>query len=217
MDTPAERVSATPLDVPIVVRPAHMDDLDTMLQLQAIAFADKFRAAFGRSKTSKGVAALARTHRLQGPSSLAGMHVAESARQIVGTITMRTAEMRIDDGNAVEQAFMQELGTWGTLRALHAFSQLDHRIGRNEAYITDVAVLPELRRRGIAGLMVRYVAGLARQQGKACLSLYVSASNAHAIALYHKLGFRQQRVRRSWWNALLLGERRWVYMTCPLL
>ena len=194
-----------------------MGDIDPMLALQFEAFADKFNAAFGRHGAERGLAALARTHHLQGPGSLQGMHVALWQDRIVGTITMRTVEMRIDDGGLVEQAFMRELGTWGTIRAMRAFSQLEHYIGRDEGYITDVAVVPDMRRQGIAQTMMRYIIQLAREMSKGRLGLYVSASNTKAIALYYNLGFREQLVRRSWWNAVFLRERRWMYMTYPML
>jgi ribosomal protein S18 acetylase RimI-like enzyme len=201
----------------LMIRPAQMADIDPMLNLQAEAFADKFMAAFGRHGAERGLAALSRTHHLQGPGSLQGMHVALVQERIVGTITMRTVEMRIDDGGLVEQAFLRELGTWGTIRAMRAFSQLEHYIGRDEGYITDVAVVPDLRRQGIAQAMLRYIITLARETGKGRLGLYVSASNKNAITLYYNLGFREQLVRRSWWNALFLGERRWMYMTYTIL
>lgn len=204
-------------DLALMIRPAQMADIDPMLTLQSEAFADKFTAAFGRHGAARGLAALVRTHHLQGPASLQGMHVALAQKRIVGTITMRTVEMRIDDGGLVEQAFMRELGTWGTIRAMRAFSQLEHYIGRDEGYITDVAVVPDLRRQGIALTMMRYIMQLAREMGKGRLGLYVSASNTKAIALYYTLGFREQLVRRSWWNAVFLRERRWMYMTYPIL
>lgn len=201
----------------VVIRSAHMDDLEPMLGLQAEAFADKFRAAFGRRAAQRGLAAMLSVHRLQGPYSLQGMYVALHADRLVGTITMRTVEMRADDGMQVEQAFLRELGTWGTLRAMHAFSRLEHYIGRHEAYITDVAVDPAFRRRGVARTMMLHIAQAAREKHKHTLGLYVSASNTGARTLYHSLGFRDFSVRRSWWNGWLLGERRWVYMTCPLI
>lgn len=214
MIVPLEHPRLTePAALPVVLRPACLSDIEPMLALQAEAFADKFVAAFGRRGIERGVAALIRTHQLQGASSLQGMHVAVYAERVVGTITMRTSEMHIDDGGAVEQAFLRELGTWGTIRAMHALSQLDHRIDRDEGYITDVAVVADLRRRGIAQAMMHSIIALARDNGKRRLGLYVSASNTSALALYHQLAFREQQVRRSWWNALFLGERRWLYMT----
>lgn len=198
--------------VALSIRPAHMDDVEPMLALQAQAFNDKFTAAFGRKGAERDMAALIRTHRLGGATTLQGMHVALLGERIVGTITMRTTDMCVDDGTAMEQAFLRELGTWGTMRAMHALSQLDHRIGRDEGYLTDVAVVEDLRRCGIAQAMLRYTMQLARVAGKRRLGLYVSASNHKAIALYEQLEFEKQRVQRSWWSAFLLGERRWIYM-----
>lgn len=218
MIVPLERSGAaeTP-DLPLLIRPAQMGDIGPMLALQAEAFADKFTAAFGRKGAERGVAALARTHHLGGPSTLQGMHVALIGERIVGTITMRTSEMYIDDGGTMEQAFLRELGTWGTIRATHALSQLEHRIGRDEGYVTDVAVAQDVRRNGVARAMMRYIVRVARDLGKRRLGLFVSASNSKAIALYQQFGFQKQQVRRSWWNAFFLGERRWIYMTYSIL
>ena len=218
MIVPLERLASPErLDLVLNIRPAQMVDINPMLELQAEAFADKFTAAFGRHGAERGLAAMIRTHHLQGPGSLQGMHVAVYENRVVGTVTMRTVEMRVDDGGLVEQAFLRELGTWGTIRAMRAFSQLEHYIGRDEGYITDVAVAPAMRRRGIAQAMLSYIIALARETGKGRLGLYVSASNKHALDLYYRLGFREQKVRRSWWHAVFLGERRWIYMTYPIL
>ena len=200
-----------------VIRQATMDDIQPLIELQALAFEDQFRAAFGRRQTHKGIAALVRSHRMQGIKGLSGMYVAQREQQIVGSITLRTKDMRFDDGIATEQAMLQELGVWGTFRATNMLSQLEHHIGRQEAYLSDIAVLPEVRRQGIATQMIRYVAQEARAKSKTSLSLYVSARNVQAQALYYKLGFRQEHMRTSWWNALLLGQRRWIFMVCPLL
>ena len=203
-------------DLALMIRPAIMDDLVPMLQLQALAFADKFSSAFGKRGIQRGVAALHQSHQMQGPSSLQGMYVMLAGGEIVGTITLRTVEMRPDDVGLVEQAFLRELGAWGAFRAVHALSQIDHRIGRDEGFISDVAVAEHYRRRGIAQAMMRHSMTLARELGKKRLGLYVSASNHSARALYRNLGFSEGQVRRSWWNALFLGERRWIYMSYNL-
>lgn len=194
-----------------------MSDLEPMLALQSEAFADKFRAAFGRRRIARGYAALIAVHRMQGQAGLQGMHVALADQQIVGTITMRTTEMRLEDGGMVDAIFLRELGIWGSFRATHAMSQLDHRIGRHEGYITDVAVLPAFRRRGVAAAMLQHVREIAKRYQKQRLGLYVSASNDGARRLYQQLGFRDEQARISWWNGWLLGERRWLYMTSPVL
>lgn len=218
MTHPVERLEALPYATAsgLLIRPAQMGDIEGMLALQAEAFEDKFRAAFGRRRLDRGMAALVRSQRMQGPSSLAGMYVAEDQGAVIGTITLRTSDSRGDDSGVVEQVLLRELGAWGTTRAIHAMSQLEHRIGRSEGYITDVAVAAEWRRQGVAGSMLATAAREARQANKTYLGLYVSSINAGAQALYYRFGFRAQHSQRSWWNWLMMRQSRWLYMTCHL-
>ena len=217
MTQPVERASGTPfLSVPLTIRPALMSDVELMVALQAVAFEDKFRAAFGRRRIDLGVKALIRSHHIQGSASLAGMYIAEHDGTLIGTITLRTIDMRFDDADVIEQALMRELGAWGTTRAIHMLSQIEHRIDRREAYITDVAVAVDWRRHGVAGAMLSHVATQARHLGKTYLGLYVNATNTGAIDLYYRFGFREQRIQRVWWSWLLFRQSRWVYMTCHL-
>lgn len=198
---------------PLVIRPATLNDVDSFLEVQSAAFADKFAAAFGKHASSRGVAAFRRIHQLQGANSLQGLYLAMLEERVVGTITLRTSDMRYDDGGVLDQVFLRELGTWGTIRATHVLSQLDHRIARDEGFITDVAVVPDLRRNGIAKLMMRHVIAIAREERKRFLSLYVSASNQKALDLYTGLGFKQEKIRHAWGNIVFWGQWRWVYMT----
>lgn len=195
-----------------LIRPATIDDIDAVLNLHMLAFNDKFRAAFGTRRIERGREALATAYKLQGQRSMAGMYLAQLGDRIVGTITLRTREMSGDDSLALERALTEVLGPWRTLRALFALSRLEHIIGRDEGYITDVAVDERYRRRGIARLMLNYVTEIARRNGKRYLGLYVSAANLAARNLYLSAGFTEEHVRRSWWNRWLLGESRWIYM-----
>ncbi len=69
----------------------------------------------------------------------------------------------------------------------------------DEGYITNVAVLPAFRRRGVAERLLTALLGQA--QGLAFVTLEVRASNAAAIALYEKLGFERAGVRRGFYRA----------------
>lgn len=57
--------------------------------------------------------------------------------------------------------------------------------------ISNVAVLPEYRRRGIAQRMVRAAVDMARDHGARLVDLAVIAGNTPAIALYEHLGFER--------------------------
>lgn len=198
---------ATPL-----IRPARLDDVRAILALHREAFADKFGGAFGPGRADRGVAALAAAWQRQGIAGLRGMLVAEQGGAIIGTASLRTWEMSANDGGAAEIAFHEELGLWGATRSLFALSLLDHPIDRNEGFISDVAVLPEHRRGGVAQALLAQIERDALARSKRFLGLYVSARNEGARALYRRIGFYDVRVRRSFLARLFFGQGRWVYM-----
>ena len=78
-----------------------------------------------------------------------------------------------------------------------------------ECYIDQVAVHPDYRRNGIAQALVQYLIDEAIKQNGEFITLEVRESNAPAIALYRKLGFRPVGVRPNFYadpkeNALLM-------------
>lgn len=207
--------TTTPLVIDI--RPARMGDIYPILALHREAFADKFGAAFGAGGTARGVEAMAEAWRRQGTSALRGMLVACAAGQVVGTITLRTREMGGDDTGAAELAFQQVLGMWGAFRSIFTLSLLDHQIDRDEGYITDVAVLSDYRRRGIASVLLASAEDDARARRKRFLGLYVSAANRGAQTLYLNAGFVKCQTRRSFLAGLLLRQVGWIYMRKDLV
>lgn len=69
-----------------------------------------------------------------------------------------------------------------------------------ETDMMNLAVIPQVRRQGIAeGLILNLVEEL-KKQGSHCLSLEVRASNAPARALYEKLGFAQVGRRPNYYR-----------------
>ena len=69
-----------------------------------------------------------------------------------------------------------------------------------DVQILKVAVLPEMRRRGIARELLARVAGDARNLGATTSSLEVRASNAGAQALYERLGYRSLGKRPRYYS-----------------
>ena len=203
----------SPAAPPLVfeIRPAQMDDIYPVLELQSEAFADKFGAAFGRNH-QRGIEALAEAWRRQGSSALRGMLVAEADGAMIGITTLRTWEMGNDDTGAAEMALQRVLGIWGAFRSIFALSLLDHQISRDEGYITDVAVRSDLRRRGVAQALLARAEAEALQRRKRYLTLYVSASNSGARRLYQSLGFVDLHTRHLLTSALMLRRWGWVFM-----
>ena len=70
----------------------------------------------------------------------------------------------------------------------------------DEAHITNVAVLPEYRKQGIGEKMMREILRIAKARGVVAMTLEVRPSNAPALALYHKLGFVSEGIRKQYYE-----------------
>ena len=82
----------------------------------------------------------------------------------------------------------------------------------DEGYITNVAVFPEYRRRGVAAQLLSVFENFARGNRLAFLTLEVRPSNAAAIALYQGFGFQEAGRRKNYYDlpkedALILTRR----------
>ena len=69
-----------------------------------------------------------------------------------------------------------------------------------DADITNVAVLPAHRRKGLADSLITALEALCRERGVLRLHLEVRASNVPAIALYEKHGFFRDGLRRNYYR-----------------
>lgn len=70
----------------------------------------------------------------------------------------------------------------------------------DEGYITNVAVLPEYRRKGIASALIDQALEFCKSQNMSFLTLEVRESNLSAIGLYSKKGFIEQGRRKNFYN-----------------
>ena len=70
----------------------------------------------------------------------------------------------------------------------------------DEGYITNVAVRPEWRRRGVAGKLLQVFLDFAQAHKLAFLTLEVRESNYGAIALYGFRGFRSVGRRKNYYE-----------------
>jgi ribosomal-protein-alanine N-acetyltransferase len=70
----------------------------------------------------------------------------------------------------------------------------------DQAHINNLAVRPELRRRGLGSQMLQAVIAEAQKLGAATLSLEVRRSNIAAQRLYLRAGFREEAVRKSYYT-----------------
>ncbi|MBE5928233.1 MAG: ribosomal-protein-alanine N-acetyltransferase [Lachnospiraceae bacterium] len=75
------------------------------------------------------------------------------------------------------------------------------RITYDSADIMNVAVAASYRKKGIAGLMMQDVIGYAKNKGVESFLLEVRESNAPAIGLYEKMGFKTIGRRKGYYTS----------------
>ena len=69
-----------------------------------------------------------------------------------------------------------------------------------EGYITNVAVHPDHRRKGLASQVLRQMLDEALTEGVTDVTLEVRVSNVPAIALYRSFGFEEAGIRRRYYS-----------------
>lgn len=79
----------------------------------------------------------------------------------------------------------------------------------DEAHVTNIAVRPDRRRLGYGERVTRALIQLAADSGCTLMTLEARESNAPALALYKKLGFREAGIRKKYYpdnneNAVLM-------------
>lgn len=83
----------------------------------------------------------------------------------------------------------------------------------DEGHITNIAVAPDFRRKGIASDMLTRTIRTAQERGLVLLTLEVRKGNAPACALYEGFGFRELGERRDYYQN---PRENAVIMTLPL-
>jgi [ribosomal protein S18]-alanine N-acetyltransferase len=71
---------------------------------------------------------------------------------------------------------------------------------RDEVQINNFAVHPEFRGRGLGEAALRLVLSEVREKGAALATLEVRVSNAAALGLYEKLGFKELGTRKAYYT-----------------
>ena len=82
----------------------------------------------------------------------------------------------------------------------------------DEGYITNVAVFPEHRKKGVGTALLNRVFSLASDLALSFVSLEVRESNSNAISLYENLGFKTEGKRKNFYDnpkedALIMTKR----------
>ncbi len=79
----------------------------------------------------------------------------------------------------------------------------------DELHITNLAVTPDMRRKGIAVQLLTHLLDMAAEEAATWCALEVRVSNAAARSLYKRFGFREVGVRENYYadgeDAVVLG------------
>jgi GNAT superfamily N-acetyltransferase len=86
--------------------------------------------------------------------------------------------------------------------------------GERPVWVVGMWVDPAVRGRGVGGRLLGAIAGWARQRDADVLNLQVTETNAPAIALYERLGFRASGETQPLPHTPSLRE---LHMLCPLV
>ncbi len=71
----------------------------------------------------------------------------------------------------------------------------------DEGYITNIAVFPEHRQKGVASALMNSLFEFTKENGLSFISLEVRESNNAAILLYKKFGFKTEGKRKNFYSA----------------
>lgn len=103
-------------------------------------------------------------------------------------------------------AFIAEL--FDNARACYLTARVGHRIAGyvgawlvvDEGHITNIAVHPDFRRRGIGEKLLRAIIDCCKSRGAKRMTLEVRVSNVNAQKLYEKVGFAGAGLRRRYYR-----------------
>jgi GNAT superfamily N-acetyltransferase len=96
----------------------------------------------------------------------------------------------------------------GTAQLVLSGLNAEQTDGRSMAHLSDLAVLPAYRRRGIASLLVRYVEDVARERGFRVLTLEVDEDKPETEQMYARRGYAYCGRTISPWGTWLHAMRK---------
>jgi len=172
-----------------VVRRATPADADAVADIVARSFPDKFLPAFVTEE--RAIRALTPYIRATITRSGNYVFVATLDGKPAGTVSLCVRRVVV---LGVFGMFVRAIGLAGALRAMLVLGMLgDPAPAPDEAYVEVLGVAPEYQRHGVGRALMVAVEEFARDLRKRRLTLYVTANNGGAQALYISCGMSVQQ------------------------
>lgn len=136
--------------------------------------------------------------------------IAEEGGRTLGMILGYAGAVKAVQDLRTGLALLRLLGT-DMIRRLGTLVRMQStigRIGRDEYYISNVAVFPEHRRKGVGARLIELAAAQAAASGARAVVLDVETDNPGARRLYERLGFRPSRETPR----VVLGSRSFAFV-----
>jgi ribosomal protein S18 acetylase RimI-like enzyme len=200
------------------VRLAGPEEDPAIASLVVEGFLDKFRPVFGK-RMDRSIKIMEKWIRLEHASGGVTSLVIEgyAPGEIAGSVGVRTADSREDIlARGLWRTLTRNLGFPRALWATTLLSYPRYSSTSSEAYIERLVVSPDFRRQGMARRLLSAAEDLARDTGKASVSLHVSGSNLAALRLYEGEGYEEISRQRSLLTGYFLNIKDWLYLKKPL-
>jgi ribosomal protein S18 acetylase RimI-like enzyme len=183
-----------------------------LAKLLASAFSEKYKAMCDDIRTAEEI--LAAEMEWRGADS--NLFVVLMDGQIAGSVEVVGLDFGCAPSEAVAENYLDMLGAGRGMRALYMLSLLGQSLERDEACVSQLAVAPRYQRRGVAAALLARAERYADEKSMKSISLWVSAQNAPAISLYHKLSYKVEKTRDSENLKRFFNCGRWLKMSKTL-
>ncbi|MDR0268657.1 GNAT family N-acetyltransferase [Paenibacillus sp.] len=136
--------------------------------------------------------------------------------EVIGTLSIKwkvQSNMNHEKQKYPSLKSFNSFGKWNFLKMLFGLYFLDHKPQVGECYITDVAVHPDHRSKGVGKLLLQWAQDFVQAEPNLNrLSLYVSGKNPRAKHLYEQLSFYTHSHKNNIMSHFLFNELKWYFM-----
>ena len=184
-------------------------DCSAAALLVAEAFREKY-SAFANGNWKKAVLIAKDEMKWRGQSG--NFFVAELEGVVSGAIEIIGTGLQSVPYGELVSIYLKHLGLVKGMRAAYLCSLLSRVVEEDEACISNLAVAPEVRGKGVARALIAHAERFAVDAEKNSMVLWVSEINIPAVRLYKSAGFNAEIANSSQQLNRFFGHEKWLQM-----